>query len=172
MDFLNIKELIIPEGLVTKIVSAGVTLWEATRYKNWVPYSIDTDGSIYDGRGYKDNSRLSSSGGVSAQSESTTTGFIQAKAGDTIRIKGGLWYNTKVSINYIIAYNSSFSKVYTANSQGGYQTSTLIESMSLDGDVSVVKLKSGLTYEYIRLSINENGITGANLIVTVNEEIT
>jgi hypothetical protein len=39
--------------------------------------------------------------------------------------------------------------------------------------ISTVVLKPGLSYEYIRLNVFDNLIPdGANLIVTVNEEIT
>jgi hypothetical protein len=169
MDFSNITAITIPEGTVTKIVSAGVTLWEAI--KNWVRYAIDTDGSLYNNCGYMNEYRLTSSGGISSQANCVITGFIPVEAGDTIRIKGGLWYNTASAINYIIAYNDSFAKVYTGNAKNTYQTSTFIENMSLENDVSIIKLKSGVSYKYIRLSVNDARLDGAKLIVTINEEI-
>lgn len=187
MDFSSIKAITIPEGIVKKIVSAGVTLWQAVQavsYKNWVPYAIDTDGSIYNGGlGYIDGTRLSSSGGTSASATTTTTGFIPAKAGDTIRIKGYRWYTSATSIQYLIAYNSTsnFAKVYTGSSQGRYQTADFIESMEFANGISTVKLKDGVGgYDYIRLCTDpyddnetrRDKATGANLIVTINEEIT
>lgn len=179
MDFSNLKALTIPEGDVTKITIGGSVVWEkvvAPSYKNWVKYSTESDGkTIYNGGlGYKNGYRLSSSGGESVAASCTVTGFIKAKAGDTIRIKGYVWYNTAVSLNYLIAYNSSFAKVYTGNAQGTYQTSTLIASMEYDATtgISTVVLKSGISFEYIRISVNDAvSIDGKNLIVTINEEI-
>ena len=72
---LNFKDYIyldIPEGRVKQIArkSDGLVLWKQG-YTNQVPKSTDTNGSIYNGTGYKDNTRLSSSGGVSGVTPST-----------------------------------------------------------------------------------------------------
>lgn len=179
MDFSTLKALTIPEGDVKKIECNGSVLWafvEESKYTNKVPISIDTDKNVYNGGlGYKNGYRLSSGGGESVAASCTVTGFIKAKAGDVIRIKGYRWYNTAVSLNYLIAYNSTFAKVYTGNANGTYQTSSLIASMNYDETtgISTVVLKSGISFEYIRISVN-NSIApdGKNLIVTINEEIT
>lgn len=160
---------------------ADTQIWKSG-YKNWVKYAIDTDGSLYNGKGYIDGYRLSSGGGVSASDATTTTGFIPAKAGDIIRIKGYRWYTLATSAQYLIAYYSinNFAKVYTGTSQSRYQTADFIESMEYANGISTVKLKDGVGgYDYIRLctgSYDDNdqtdgAATGANLIVTVNEEI-
>ena len=92
MDFSTLKAIAIPEGNVLKIERNGSVIWEmAVSYTNQVPLSTDTDGSIFNGKGYKDNVRLSSSGGVSssAQNGSVTTGFLPWYGDTTIlRIKG------------------------------------------------------------------------------------
>ena len=89
MNFANVKSITIPEGVVTKIVAAGVTLWEAVSYKNLMPTSIDSSGAIYNGTGWKYGYRLSSSKGTeTAASYHTITGFMPAKAGDVIRFSG------------------------------------------------------------------------------------
>ena len=46
----------------TIIIPGGTT----ANFTNQVPISTDTDGSIFNGVGYKDNVRLSSSGGISS----------------------------------------------------------------------------------------------------------
>lgn len=184
IDFSSMKFFTIPEGRVKKVTLNGKTLWEAGGYTNQVPLSIGTDGKIFnDGLGYKNGYRLSSGGGEISSGATTVTGFIPAKPGDTIRIKGYRWYSTASSIHYLIAYNSenAFAKVFTANSRSAYQTSSFIESMEHSGGVSTIKLKSGVSgYDYIRISIQDvsedevvgGNVNGANLIVTVNEEIT
>ena len=87
------KLYVLPDGLIyayiRRFIPGGVN------YTNLVPTSIDTDGTIYNGTGYKENVRLSSSGGVSsaAQNGSVTTGFIEYtyEAPFIIRIKGATW---------------------------------------------------------------------------------
>lgn len=166
-------ELLTLDDIAEAILTIGVN---TQSYTNQVPISIDSSGSIYNGTGYKNGYRLSSSGSESANDEKTTViGFVKAKAGDTVRIKGYKWYDAEPSMNYFIGYNSSFTKVYTGNARGTYDTSDLISSMSYDETtgISTVVIKSGISIEYIRISVYDvNGVDGANLIVTVNEEIT
>ncbi len=174
MDLRNLKKLTVGGKELKQLLVNGVQVWKSG-YKNWVKFSTEADGkTIYNGGlGYKDGYRLSSSGGESTLSGGTVTGFIPVKAGDTIRISGGKWYDTGSSVNYIIVYNASFDKVYTGLPAGNYQTSTFIDSMTYDATtrISTIVLKAGVTgYEYFRLSLRETN--GANLIVTVNEEIT
>lgn len=45
-------------------------------YTNQLPISIDTDGSIYNGTGYKANTYINSSGAVATKTGQTTTGFM------------------------------------------------------------------------------------------------
>lgn len=155
-------------------------------FTNKVPTSIDTDGGIFNDTGYKNNARLSSSGGVKEGETgeyNTLFGYIPAKGGDTIRFKSVskngkdvIWYATDNSMNYICAYDANFNFIYTANSTGSYDSSKLIESVSLDGSVSVIKLKNVANIAYIRMSVNNsyslNDIIGESAIITVNEEIT
>jgi hypothetical protein len=196
MIFANLKSLTIPEGIVTKIVSAGVTLWEAIKYKNWVSYSIGSDGKPFNGGlGYYNGQELSgSSGSQRAGKGYTCTGFIPVKQGDVIRIKGCHWYSTKAT-NYIVAYTSSFEHWGTTSTDKGHYYNTTnnpkkvyIEhaayggSMDIQSGVSTIVIgKNPNIYNvdgfeniaYIRLSVRGDGgtVDGADLIVTVNEEI-
>lgn len=188
IDFSAVKAVTIPEGVVKKIVSAGVTLWQAITYTNQVPLSTDTDGSIYNGVGYKENVRLSSSGGVSgsAQSGSVTTGFIPFPTGDAtvIRMKGVEWKNATTNYDghyYINFYDSSKKFLYYLSATTA-TSSTHIVTVSRDanGVESVVWNQSyGTTnslLQHIRndakyIRINAYG-KGADMIVTINEEIT
>lgn len=54
MNFSAIKSITIPEGNATKITSNGVVLWSAKpKYTNLVPTALFTDGTIFDGIGYR-----------------------------------------------------------------------------------------------------------------------
>ncbi len=133
-------------------------------YTNVVPTSIDTDGTIYNGIGYANGYRISSSGSPRAYSGSVATGYIAAVKGDVIRIKGVDWNVTDTGSEhsekcYLVECNSSFSVV------GSHRNDQY--TLTKDGDIYIYTL--GYTAAaYIRL----NGIgSGENLIVTVNEEI-
>ena len=152
-------------------------------FTNKVSTSIDESGAIYNGTGYKNNTRLSSSGAEKEDNYNTAFGYIPAKGGDTIRFKSVskngtdvIWYDTAQSVNYICAYDANFTLLYAGNSAGGYNTSSLVDSMSLDGSVNVITLKNVANIAYIRISVKNtyslNDIIGESAIITVNEEIT
>lgn len=189
MDFSEIKSVTIPEGEVTKITSGSAVLWEAITFTNLVPTSIDTDGSIYNKVGYKDNVRLSSSGSISgsAQSGSVTTGFMPFKYTDTIYMKGAQWLNASTNYGghfYFSVYNANrvfIENGYIASSSMSnanvysqltvtYDATTGITSFKIpnpDGTTGNFR-KAAQKASYLR--INAYG-KGANLIITRNEEI-
>ena len=162
---------------------------EPVELKNWVEYAEDTAaGSLYNGTGYKDNARLSSSGSVSssAQNGSVVTGFIPFKNTDIIRIKGATWSHRANEHYYFSLYNSSKSLV----TNGYTSAETYSNDATMRGQISVVyDATTGVTTisiidptastgsfraaaqqaSYFR--INAYG-KGADLIVTVNQEIT
>lgn len=153
-------------------------------YTNLVPISTDTDGSIYNGTGYKDNTRLSSSGDVSssAQAGSVTTGFMLWQSKGIIRIKGATFQMSSAEHYYVHFYSDSKQKISGIDDDALYgQTATNVNvSISYDEATGVTTIdfsnaKSGTELgeaaanaKYFRL--NAKG-KGADLIVTVNEEI-
>lgn len=168
-------------GHVSIIVSAVVK----AKYTNQVPISTDASGNIYNGTGYKDKARLSSSGSEKTGADGeycTAFGYVPVKGGDTIRFcaqenNGNYvnWNNANQAANYICVYDASFKFLYAGNSNGDYSTSTFVESMSRDGNISVIKLKEVSSIAYFRMSVygdySINGINGSTAIITVNEEI-
>jgi hypothetical protein len=191
MDFSTVKSLVIPEGEVAKITDAsGNVLWEAISFTNLVPASTDTDGSIFNGTGYKENVRLSSSGGISgsAQNGSVTTGFIPFHGdGDVIRLKGVEWLNATTNYDghfYIIFYDAN-KKSRGANdyisseraASGDYshiltvtRDSNGIETLVFNKDYGTTNalLQWVRSASYIRITAYGKG---ADMIVTINEEI-
>lgn len=155
---------------------------------NQVPISTDTNGTVYNGTGYKDNARLSSSGGVSssAQNGSVVTGFIPYKNTDVVRIKGATWSHRDGEHYYFSFYNSSKQLVtngyMSAESYSGdtavrsqikvdYDDTTGVTTFSVidpTGTTGGIRL-AAQSAAYFR--INAYG-KGADLIVTVNQEIT
>lgn len=152
-------------------------------YTNLVPTSTDTDGSIYNGTGYKDDTRLSSSGGVSssAQAGSVTTGFMPYSSLGVIRIKGATWSNNDSTKHYYLnAYDSGKTYLGGISATGwengnfgmvsvDYDEATGVTTITFDGtQTSTTTIQYFSNAAYIRL--NALG-SGADLIVTVNEEI-
>ena len=191
IDFTGVKAITIPEGAVKQITrkSDGVVLWKAITYKNWVPVSTDTDGSIFNGVGYKENVRLSSSGGISgsAQSGSVTTGFIPWY-GDTtyLRMKGVEWLNANVpgtSNHYYVNCYDSSKKFLDYFAAAEYRDGRFNHIVTVTRDANGIEtIKFSETYgttnaklQYFRkaafIRITAAG-KGANMIVTINEEIT
>lgn len=168
MDFTNVKEITIPEGKVMKIMSGAETLWEKIKYQNLLPLSIDTDGSIFNGVGYKNNSRLNSSAAVVTLAGYTVSGYIPAKAGDTVRIKGVAFESAYNSGCYFWTFDSGFTGL--KNERPADTATADISVTQEDNGVVAFKLVNYNTdVRYIRFSAYGDG---ANAIVTINEEIT
>lgn len=186
MNLSTYKTLSLNGIAMQEVLIDGTRVWKR-HAKNWVPFSTDTDGSIYNGKGYKDNVRLSSSGGVSgsAQAGSATTGFIPF-GGDTdiIRIKGAEWLSTYASAvgHYYINFYDANKKFLVGLSAEAYAKNNYTHFIAITcddkgvttfdfqesyGDTNAI-LNGVRNASYFRL--NAYG-KGADLIVTVNEEI-
>lgn len=182
MDLSVYKSLRINGVELVKLVIGGVVAWAKKTYTNLVPLSTDTDGSIFNGVGYKDNVRLSSSGGISGSSQngSVTTGFIPwGGDADILRLKGVEWvadgkhyyvnfYNeAKAFLDYFsanMADGGSYDHVVTVTRENGVTTYV----WNVDYGTSNTLLQHVRAAKYIRITARGNG---ADMIVTVNEEI-
>lgn len=190
MDFSNVKKITISAGEVKQIEINGVVVWRG--YTNLVPTSTDTDGSIFNGVGYKENVRLSSSGGVSgsAQAGSVTTGFMPYTydAPFIVRMKGALWVGMSdnsaggssgthwyinfydADKNFLAGIAASATSNYTSTLNASYDETTGVTTFDFTGVETPTamiddRIKTGA---FIRINAKGNG---ADLIVTVNEEI-
>lgn len=182
MNMTNMKTITI-EGVGMKSISInGVEIWsEPKSYTNLVPTSTDTDGSIYNGVGYKDDVRLSSSGGISgsAQVGGTTTGFIPWNGdGDVLRMKGVTWEHTQGRHYYVNFYDASknFLVYFSAAEE---DLNTHVSTVTRENGVTTIAFNqeygntnSMLNHireaKYIRICAEGEG---ADMIVTINEEI-
>lgn len=164
------------------VVITVAAVKKAAGYTNLVPTSTDTDGSIFNGTGYKDNARLSSSGSVSgtALNGSVTTGFIPCKAGDIIRMKGATWLgNASPNLYYILFYDSTKTNHLTGYSAASYNDSYAGVTVEYDETTGITMFDTSTGpsgyLEHMKnaayFRINAYG-KGADLIVTVNEDIT
>lgn len=141
---------------------------------NQVPISIDTNGSIFNGTGYREGYRLSSSGGLSALTNSVATGFIPAKPGDIVTMSGVSW-PTSNGYTYFVMYDANFTKVAHINRETSYVNSNgwsyfanVNESettVTIDSDnVTTFNISTTMDYAYVRISAIGSG---ANMVVNV-----
>ena len=164
IDFSTIKQLNVDNIALRRLLIDDTLVWRDGMF-NWVPVSKDTDGSFYNGVGYLEGYRLSSSGELKTQNNSAVCGYIPAKTGDTIRLAGMDWSDKGGSIyDYIITYDSSFNKITNLNSQGYGQGATV--NVGEDGIWTFVITAENTSY--IRISATG---AGADMIITVNEKI-
>lgn len=178
MNFGDVKKIVISAGDVRKIEIGGIVVWSGVN--NLVPASTDTDGSIYNGKGYKDNARLSSSGSVSgsAQAGSVVTGFMPYTSLGVVRIKGATWAGLSTSVGHFYIHAYDASKAFLggvaasdtiASTIASYDDATGVTTFDFNALADGYAIKDRFSKaSYIR--INARG-AGADLIVTVNEEI-
>lgn len=184
IDFVQMKKLTIPEGEVSQIEASGIVLWKSG-YTNQVPLSIDTNGSIFNGVGYQEGYRMSSSGALKAQTNSVVTGFIPANRSAEIRMSGVSWIPTASNgYCYIAFYDENFSQLATINQHVSSASNGVANIGNAKGLINSDKSKSNITtvdgittfniaygtgdFAYIRISAEGKG---KDFIVTVNEEI-
>ena len=177
IDFSVVKAITIPEGVVMKIVSAGVTLWELATdtIKNWVKYSTEADGkTIYNGGlGYKDGYRIRSGGAEQAQTGARHTGFIPVKAGDIVRFYG--W-----NFSYASAANAVNFSDGTFTNLGQFTTQPASYGICSGNAPSVTKVNdiyqftvpNNTNIQYMRVTgYHSYNVLPPDMIVTINEEI-
>lgn len=188
IHFADYVRLSIPEGSVTKITrkSDGVVLW-SKGYVNQVPISIDADGSIYNGCGYKEGYRIRSGGAESSYSGAVCTGFIPFRQGDILRIYPAFTgRNTDNAINFADSSFANLGQVTNVGACYGICATDTAIWQAVDSEVDGVTVidisaaTNAAEVAYIRVTNiygeandgEESAIaSGAELIVTVNEEI-
>jgi hypothetical protein len=160
---------------------------EVTKYTNQIPISIDTNGSIYNGIGYKTSSRLNSTGeaadihNLDASNPVFLTGFIPVRPGDVIRMKNCYADqngpdNGDTALNYFGSEMGNlrfwtYAAAFTANYiiQWADLLTTEYVTATADSNGHVTEFTYNAGSHYIRLCLAGDPATA---IVTVNEEIT
>lgn len=184
VNFANYPRLEIPEGRVKQIArkSDGLVLWTAG-YVNMVPLSTNSDGTIYNGIGYKNDYRVRSGGAEAVAVNASCSGFIPVKGGDVVRV-GGINFAFDRTDNAINVNDSGLTNLgqLVANvANGGYGIFSGGGGYYAYGWQSVVEESDGVWkwivppaasgVAYIRVT-GYTGGDGSKMIVTVNEEIT
>lgn len=139
--------------------------------KNWIPYSVDTDDSIYNGIGYKVGCRINSSGALKeGETKYALTGFIPFVFGEIVYLSADIFKDDPGSC-VISPFNGS--KQFLSNASV-YVNNTAVSTDSNGNYVFDPRLmESGSSIwagaEFIRVT----GVASmsSNSIVTVDEEI-
>ena len=140
---------------------------------NQIPISTDINGDIYNGIGYKDNARITSSGAEGTLDGAFLTGFIPVTAGDTIYLSSGILdpnWGSAGSANSRL-YESDKTTTTNAFNPAIIESASALENIVKDSSGYVIQFSiksSAATTAYMRLTLKG---TGANAVITVNEEI-
>ena len=170
IDFSNFKQLFIGGVELKELFINGIQVWKGVSYTNQIPISTDASGNIFNGTGYMDGYRLTNEWAGKAAEGYTVTGLMPCKGNDTIRIKGVEWPQSDAVGCYVSLYDASKNLLVRVRANN---TTTWL-TPNYDGSTSVITMcLSGNEYAsqmaYVRFSCLGSG---ANMIVTVNEEIT
>lgn len=162
------------EGNLTLI---GTLSGEGTvSYVNRLREATDANGSIYNAKGWKENVRISVSGGFTETTQDGTmlTGFIPVKVGDIIRLKNVTMPPTTSGYKSA-AYSFDESKAGITNTNITADTGSTFGVVIEDDNVVQFTVSShffsGDTSASGYLRINAERFTNSS-IITVNQEIT
>lgn len=150
-------------------------------YTNQIPTSTDKSGGIYNGTGYKTDTRLNSSGNETGARDTVVTGYIPFSKGDVLRVRGGYWdgngacyvqlYDAARELIHPINYDGMLGGKYGTVTFGGSDTGK-VRDMTYICDNITGTTSSGKSVDdtaYVRISCR--WLEEDPLIATVNEEI-
>lgn len=159
--------------------SSAITAWEKYFYTNLVPLSTEADGkTIYNsGLGYKDGWRVRSGGAEATESYGVCTGYIPYQKGDKLYIYPPFFGdNTCNAVNF---FDSAFNCLGQITDVGNYYgiCNSSFKTNVINGvsvlDISAITVSGVEDIAYVRIThrFNELLSSGADIIITKNEEI-
>lgn len=173
------KMYVLPDGFIYAYMQTTVV--GGSSYTNKLPQAsmgADQATGWVDGKGYTQNARLSGSTGAVSTGYTTVqgmcvSGYIPAKAGDVIRIKG--FYAPEGVAAYVVSYKGTTTvknKQFKTTDNGKWREDTwyTLDTTELNLGTATFTLNSenfGSDFDAIRIS----GCITENTIITVNEEI-
>ena len=160
---------------VTGDISITAVASKEATYTNLIPTSTDSSGAIFNTVGYKDGSRLNSSGAETSDgNHMSVTGFIPYTQGQTIRLGGAnIAFNEYGCMLYFYKADKSgiagfdYNKVGNENF-GVWDTTEEGSIFSLVPNASKIP---NVAYFRISASVRNAGDTGEGMIITLDERI-
>ena len=189
MDFSEIKSITIPEGEVKQIAIGDTVIWKGG-YTNLVLTATDENGAILNNVGYADGYRINSSGVIKEQAGTAMTGYIEITPNDKdiIRVKGVTMnsvsyytgiaffdenYTTLVVLRQATATAAEPSKIYSVSPSPCQITgSSIIDGSDGIATIHINYNENSEHYSRIKYFRIFGVGKGADMIVTINEEIT
>jgi len=188
IDFPSIRHITTPKGELQNIKNANGKLMWWRRYVNQIPISTDANGNIYNGKGWKENIKFSSSDGAeTTQSGHNATGYIPIGYSTDGNATGEqVIYLSKTETlsgnnNTRIALYTSDKTFMGVTTASQWNTSATYNgtyyTLGSDGYINMIDI-SGTTAEYHNghgkdaayFRICAPGLDGDS-VITVNEEI-
>lgn len=170
MDFRTLKKLTIDGVELKQLFINGVQVWKGVNYTNQIPISTDKDGSIYNGKGYKENT-YDNNGNVGTNNGTALTGFIPCKAGDVIRLQK-MPFNTSVSNCRLTLYKADKTLLGQYMVSSGWFMNTVFKGVKDSaGNYIQWTIENSSSYAataFVR--ITAASITAAS-VVTINQVI-
>lgn len=146
-------------------------------YTNQIKISTDTDGSIYNGTGFKSGYYISSSdGSIGTRDGISVTGFIPIKIGDVVRLQdvGFTYGSTQQNNNRIATYDANKNFLKFVNAGNTYNLQEVCNGVrNADNEwveFTITKTNDLFTDGFAYMRICAEGIN-ANSIITINEPI-
>lgn len=142
----------------------------APAYTNKIPASVDADGDVYNGVGYKSGVYLDSAGAEISGQNVVVSGYIPVKKGDIIRIKDVSQANIDTSLTLTL----TAAKAGTAGcgkSIASIQGNGVYGTITINGNVATWDTSSIGYYfwnDFAWLRVTTHSV---DAVVTVNEEI-
>lgn len=176
MNFSQIKEI--------KLNNVEMLQLSMANHKNWILDSRDSDGSIFNGKGYLEGYRLNSNGGITTTSApgAVLSGFIPyTPSQGPIRVGGGDFISRHEYHGYMFFYDSSFNPLANIHAYANVVQSA--SEINLDDSV-IEALKYPVLHTYFLLSFSENVVDrvayfricitsgiGEDFVATINQDI-
>lgn len=146
-------------------------------YTNQIKISTDTDGSVYNGTGFKSGVYISSSDGtIGTRDGISTTGFIPIKIGDVVRLQdvGFTYKSTQQNNNRIATYDANKNYLKFVNAGNTYNLQEVCNGVRNENnewvEFTVTKTNGLFSDGFAYMRICAEGIT-ADSIITINEPI-
>lgn len=160
----------ITESAAAQLYSEGIRMIIVEDgYTNLVPKATDSAGNIYRGCGYANGYRLTSSGGMSAQDNTSVSGFMPYTHGSTICIVGSCGDALSYGGQYVGLYNANYQLIkmeYASDVNATWEPrADGLWEMTIDTS----KMSAWSSAKYFRVSCVM--CVGSDMVVTVNEPI-
>lgn len=141
-------------------------------YTNLLPTAKDADGSVYNGIGYKPDTRLSSSGPAD-EAGWCLSGYIEAKVGDVLRFKNVTWQHytgSGTDRGGIYYFDSAYTRLNVSGTDAAIADTSMSVVTDSSGNITQLTIPSWAGSSVVMVRICCQQFT-ADSVITKNETI-